>query len=800
MSALPLPNAPPQGTFFATTGADVLVWERCRRARNLEERGDYETACAELGHYWPSIGDRPRLEGLSPRVAAELLLCIGTLSGSIGNSQQIAGANQIAQKHLSGSIALFECADESEKAIEAEIELAWCYWRDGRFDLARNGLREAIGRLNGSNNDLRLRALCRLAAVECDARRLRDGLAVADEAAELLICNRDHLLEGKFHNTRATILKNLGDAEQNEAYTRRAVEEYYAAAHYFELAAHKPFLASVENNLGNLYRATGDTVQAAAHLKRARELFVELDDTVRAAWADETLARLLIAEERYAEADILMESAVKTLEASGRLALLAETLITHGVALARLDRKQQARFALERARQAAERCGDSEGAGRATITILEELFDTLSDDDRSEIYTRADQLLSVSQHEGSLQRLRACEERVAEAHAAYEKRRAEEAQSEKLTALGRLAFGVAHDFNNLLTGILGSVQVLQRRADLSQEVRRRLDVITTAAYDGAQMIREIQDYARQRRDQNLERVDVAELLENAREITRPRIEADPPSRRVHVEIDCSGTPDIMGDAAELRRVLVNMIYNAIDVMPEGGLIRLGAACRDNRVVISVSDDGPGMTEEVRARIFDPFFTTKGSRGTGMGMAVSYGIVCRHQGTLEVESAIGRGATFRISLPAAPPRADETAGQVAGKHATARHVTPTELPVILVVEDEQCIRDLLRETLEFEGCEVVTARDGEEALELFGTREFDCLFTDVNMPGMNGWDLTRAVRERRPSIPVAVITGLGAGISLAEKVESQANWIVTKPFDLSRIAEVAGEVARLHAIP
>src|SRR5437764_2450767 len=216
------------------------------------------------------------------------------------------------------------------------------------------------------------------------------------------------------------------------------------------------------------------------------------------------------------------------------------------------------------------------------------------------------------------------------------------AQIEKLSALGELASGVAHDFNNTLAGILGRAQLLLSTKE-PERVEAGLQLIIKTAKDGAKTVKRIQDFARQRRDQDFQPVTVDQLLLDVREITRPRWKSRAESVGVHIALELQlGTDDarVMGDESELREVLVNMVFNAVDAMPQGGTITLSARESGGAVEIVVADTGEGMTEEVRSRVFDPFFTTKGKAGMGLGMAVSYGIIRRHEGAVEVESQPG----------------------------------------------------------------------------------------------------------------------------------------------------------------
>jgi signal transduction histidine kinase/CheY-like chemotaxis protein len=366
-------------------------------------------------------------------------------------------------------------------------------------------------------------------------------------------------------------------------------------------------------------------------------------------------------------------------------------------------------------------------------------------------------------------------------------------QLEKLSALGELASGVAHDFNNTLAGILGRAQLLERTDDL-ESIKSGLKIITKTAEDGAKTIKRIQDFARQRRDHDFAPVAVDQLLFDVSEITRPKWKDRAQASNVQISLDLQIRSNalVMGDASELREVLVNMVFNAVDAMPEGGRLTLSAQEVDGQVEISVHDTGCGMTPEVRSRIFDPFFTTKGKAGMGLGLAVGYGIVRRHEGIILVESEVGRGTTFRIRMPVA-----SGAVQVQPTGELALPCRPSPSPSrtkILVVDDEDYVRDLLRDILEAEGFCVTTATCGRDALALYDGERFHGVFTDVGLPGMSGWEFARAIRERSHQIPIAVITGWGEAVGSNEQKEAQVDWVVAKPFTVDRILEMAHEVS------
>jgi CheY-like chemotaxis protein len=236
-------------------------------------------------------------------------------------------------------------------------------------------------------------------------------------------------------------------------------------------------------------------------------------------------------------------------------------------------------------------------------------------------------------------------------------------------------------------------------------------------------------------------------------------------------------------------------------MPKGGVLMLSTLERDGYAEISVSDTGSGMSPEVRARIFDPFFTTKGKAGMGLGLAVSFGIISRHQGNIEVESAVSCGTTFRIKIPLAPVEAKAHTRDMEALTPPPLQTLPSAPLMqqnhlrVLVVDDEVDVRELLRDILESKGYNVTLAEGGREALSLFDANNFDGVFTDIGMPGMNGWELARAIRERNQHIPLAVITGWGDAVGADDQKIAQVDWVVTKPFSADRILELAQEVSK-----
>ena len=362
-------------------------------------------------------------------------------------------------------------------------------------------------------------------------------------------------------------------------------------------------------------------------------------------------------------------------------------------------------------------------------------------------------------------------------------------QRHRLETLGRMTMGITHEFNNLLSGVLGYTELLKgftvsgsRLPMLSDEPIQavyadHLRTIEQAAQDGAVLIKKLQRYIRQEKQTRFERIDLPSLVHDCIAFTRPYWYNEPRRQGIHIELvkEVRDVPPVSGLATELREVLVNLILNAIQAMPEGGTLRILLDFDDQHgIVLTLSDTGIGMSETVRQRIFEPLFTTKGKRGTGMGLAVSYGIVQEHDGTIDVQSELGKGTTFRLSFPPAPdvqpPREQR---QNDGMSQPAR---------VLVVDDESMVRTVLSKLLTLRGHTVHSAASGPEALDLVARETVDVVVADQAMPEMSGRVLAKVLSTRYPSLPIVLLTGdtdvgePGGGIAR----------ILTKPFRIDEI--------------
>ncbi len=352
---------------------------------------------------------------------------------------------------------------------------------------------------------------------------------------------------------------------------------------------------------------------------------------------------------------------------------------------------------------------------------------------------------------------------------------------EKLRALGEMASGVAHDFNNVLAVILGRVQLLLRKLE-DPTFRRWLSIVEQAALDGAQTVRQIQEFTRVRRDQPTQTVDLNQAVRDAVEMTRTRWRDESQSRGIEIRLalDLGVVPTVDGQPSELREVLTNLVLNAVDALPRGGEIRIATRLRDGQVEMSVADTGVGMSDSVRRRIFEPFFSTKGPSGTGLGLAMVYGIVSRHGGEILVDSTEGVGSTFTIRLPVGrttpPPR----------RHAST---LGSESVRVLVIDDEPFVRETLGEILRQQRHDVVIADDGVSGLARFREGAFDLVMTDLAMPGMSGWQVAQAVKAVRPQVPVVLVTGWGVEVQADELHTHGVDRVMTKPFRFEDVQEV-----------
>ena len=386
---------------------DQRALARCRLAKHYEEIGNYEAAREAMGELWDKVWEE-KLEQLDQPITAEVLLRVGTLTGWIGSTSQIQGAQETAKNLITRSITIFESLGDTKKVAEAQTEIALCYEREAGLDDARAMFAEALGRLRDEDGDLKAVALLRSAVLEKVANRLNEALHILKTGSSLFAASNNQSLKGRFHNELATVLKNLGAAESRADYIDRALIEFAAASFHFEQAGHDRYQACVENNLAMLFFKANRLAEAHEHLDRAQALFTTLRDVVHQAQVAETRARVLLAEGNLVQAERFARMAVQLLENGDERFLLAEALTTHGIAWSRLQHKDEARAAFERAIQMAEQADDLESAGLAALIFVEELPECLSDEELFSILERADDRLLNTQNADLLRRMKNC--------------------------------------------------------------------------------------------------------------------------------------------------------------------------------------------------------------------------------------------------------------------------------------------------------------------------------------------------------------------------------------------------------
>jgi CheY-like chemotaxis protein len=344
--------------------------------------------------------------------------------------------------------------------------------------------------------------------------------------------------------------------------------------------------------------------------------------------------------------------------------------------------------------------------------------------------------------------------------------------AEKMRAIGELASGMAHDFNNSLCGVLGFLELALADKMLSAASRSHLEAARTCAFDAAQTVRRVQDFARWRRNTGVfQLLDVNDLVSQTVELTRHKSESLVHARGVPITVEVCAEAEarVRGNAAELREVLTNLVFNAVDAMPQGGTLTLAT----------------------RQRLFEPFFTTKGERGNGMGLSVAFGIIQRHGGEIMVASEVGQGSTFTVRLPAAlETAADPRRGGegTEGEPDTAPTVSISPKLDILVVEDEETICRFLNTALTQLGHRPCITHSAEEGLGRFAAQHFDVVLTDLGLPEISGEEVARKVAQQSPTTPVILLTGWADQLK-AEGKPLEGVWrILGKPVTIARLSE------------
>ncbi len=377
-------------------------------------------------------------------------------------------------------------------------------------------------------------------------------------------------------------------------------------------------------------------------------------------------------------------------------------------------------------------------------------------------------------------------------------------QQERLRVLGQLASGIAHDINNALSPVaLYTDALLEREPGVSARGREYLKTIQRAIEDVAETVARMREFYRPLQPQVvLTHVSINLLVQQVIDLTRARWCDQPQHRGIVIQFEthlAAGLPPVLGAEAEIRDALTNLIFNAVDAMPEGGRLTIctkelpaqGNVTEAGRACVEVSDTGVGMSEETRKHCLEPFFTTKGERGTGLGLAMVYGMVQRHGGDLHIESELGRGTTLRLAFPAAAA-AMTAIGRAPELQALLRRLR------VLIVDDDPIVMESLRDSLLADGHFVTAADGGQAGIDAFIAAEqrgepFAIVFTDLGMPNVDGRKVAATIRAASPTTPIVLLTGWGQRLASERDVPAEVSRLLSKPPKLRELRAALAEL-------
>jgi signal transduction histidine kinase/ActR/RegA family two-component response regulator len=380
-------------------------------------------------------------------------------------------------------------------------------------------------------------------------------------------------------------------------------------------------------------------------------------------------------------------------------------------------------------------------------------------------------------------------------------------QQERLRALGQMASGIAHDINNALSPIVGFADLLARcETALSVNGKKYLQYIKTAGEDITHIVARLREFYRQRDSKEaLQSLNINELSRQVIDMTRPRWRDIPQGRGVMIEMRSdfdANLASLVGIESEVREALTNLILNAVDAIPNGGTITVrtrvgsrGGSDTPTHVLLEVSDTGIGMDEETRKRCLEPFFSTKGKRGTGLGLAMVYGVMERHLGQIEIESEPGQGTVIKLIFPIR---------RIPGASPLANGKEESTIPLnILCIDDEPLLRELLREILERDGHSVSLADGGQNGVDEFraaaGRKQpFDVVLTDLGMPYFDGRQVVEVIKRESPHTPIIMLTGWGTFMKEDGDIPEQVSGILTKPPRSNELREMLRRVGNHRA--
>ncbi|HEU5135361.1 MAG TPA: PAS domain S-box protein [Steroidobacteraceae bacterium] len=374
-------------------------------------------------------------------------------------------------------------------------------------------------------------------------------------------------------------------------------------------------------------------------------------------------------------------------------------------------------------------------------------------------------------------------------------------QQERLRALGQMASGIAHDINNAISPVaLYTEALLEREPSLTARGRSQLEIIQRAVDDIAQTVARMGEFYRQREPQlTLIPVDLNKLVGHVVDLTRARWSDMAQQRGAAIEMRMDLEPDLPHVSAvesQIRDAMVNLIFNGVDAMPDGGQLTirtsLASGSQEQIVLLEVQDEGVGMDEDTRRRCLEPFFTTKGMRGTGLGLAMVYGVAQRHGASLEIESELGKGTLVRMTFAVAPPSSTVASGIQRAPAGPTR---------ILIIDDDPLLLKSLRDTLEVDGHEVITANGGRAGIEAFVEahaegRPFPVVITDLGMPHVDGRKVAATVKASVPATLVVMLTGWGRRLVTEGDVPPGVDHVLSKPPKLLELRAVLSRLAEV----
>lgn len=361
-------------------------------------------------------------------------------------------------------------------------------------------------------------------------------------------------------------------------------------------------------------------------------------------------------------------------------------------------------------------------------------------------------------------------------------------QDNKMTAIGYMSSGIAHDFNNLLQIVMGRVSIIKKKG-LDEAMIDQLEIIERAAKNGASTVKKMQDFSRNSRGLRKTPVNLSNLVENVLELTENKWKENSQKKGILIHIDVKITSDfyILGNASELQNGFTNIIFNAVDAMPNGGIIHVNVEGDDDTVGVSFKDTGIGMTEDTIERIFDPFFTTKGAKGSGLGMSEVYGMAQRHNGRISVDSNEGSGTNITIRFP--------VSHEIKTKEEDIITYDDRQLN-ILVIDDEQDVLEVIVDLLSDLGHNVTGFTSGKKAIHQFKENDFDVVITDLGMTEMSGKQVAEKIKESSPDTPVILLSGWSINVKNDAELKSCVDYSITKPFDADKIQEVVSKAANM----